>query len=90
MSQIILLISISLYIFVNYIAIKNKSMWSWLCIIIWAFMSFVTFVIILNITRDFQSLVKDDNIIVYMVLSTFVVVTNIAYSLYYFFKKPKF
>jgi hypothetical protein len=89
MSQIILLTSLSLYIFVDYLAIKNKSIWSWLCILIWAFMSFIASVIVLNLTKDFQSFAKPDNITIYLILSTFVVVGNFTLSLYYYFNRSK-
>jgi hypothetical protein len=89
MPQIIILISLALYIFVNYLAIKNKSVWSWLCILIWVALSIICSVTVLNFTKDFQSFVKEDNITIYLILSTLVILGNLALSLYYFFKKSK-
>ena len=50
-------------------------------------MSLITFVIVLNLNKDFQSFIGVDNITIYLILTSIIVIGNIVMSLIFYFKK---
>jgi hypothetical protein len=87
MTQIVLLLPLLIFLYTNYISVRNRSPYSWFCIVVWAFLSLFSFAIVTLYAKDFRLIVSQDFITIYLILTSMVIVGNIVVSLVFYFKK---